>query len=46
MVSHPSRDVMNVEPISVLINNYFYYGIFPDEWKLARVVPLFKSGDS
>ena len=35
-----------VEPITVLINNSFYYGIFPDELKLARVVPIFKSGDS
>ena len=35
-----------VEPITVLINNSFYYGIFPDKLKLARVVPIFKSGDS
>ena len=35
-----------VEPITVHINNYFYHGIFPDELKLARVVPIFKSGDS
>ena len=35
-----------VEPITVLINNSFYHGIFPDELKLARVVPIFKSGDS
>ena len=34
-----------VEPITVLINNSFYHGIFPDELKLARVVPIFKSGD-
>ena len=27
-----------VEPITVLINNSFYHGIFPDELKLARVV--------
>ena len=33
-----------VEPITVLINNSFYHGIFPDELRLARVV--FKSGDS
>ena len=36
----------HVEPITVLINNSFYHGIFPDELKLARVVPIFKSGDS
>ena len=35
-----------VEPITVLINNSFYNGIFPDEFKLARVVPIFTSGDS
>ena len=35
-----------VEPITILINNSFYHGIFPDELKLARVVPIFKSGDS
>ena len=35
-----------VEPITVLINNSFYHGIFPDKLKLARVVPLFKYDDS
>ena len=35
-----------VEPITVLINNSFYHGIFPDELKLASVVPILKSGDS
>ena len=35
-----------VEPITVLINNPLNYGIFPEELKLARVVPIFKSGDS
>ena len=35
-----------VEHITVHINNSFYHGIFPDELKLARVVPIFKSGDS
>ena len=35
-----------VESIIVFINNAFYHGIFPDELKLARVVPIFKSGDS
>ena len=34
-----------VELITVLINNSFYHGIFPDALKLARVVPIFKSGD-
>ena len=35
-----------VEPITILINNSFYHEIFPDELKVARVVPIFKSGDS
>ena len=35
-----------VEPITVLINNSFYRGIFPGELKLSGVVPIFKSGDS
>ena len=34
-----------VEPNTNLINNSFYHGIFPDELKLARVVPIIKSGD-
>ena len=35
-----------VQPITILINKSFYHGIFHDELKLARVVPIFKSGDS
>ena len=35
-----------VEPITVLINNSFYHGIFPEELKLARLVQKFKSGES
>ena len=35
-----------VEPITVLINNSFYHGIFPGELKLAKVVTIFKSDDS
>ena len=35
-----------VEPVTVLINNSFYHGIFSDELKLSRVVSIFKSGDS
>ena len=35
-----------VGPITVLINNLFYHEISPDELKLARVVPIFQSGDS
>ena len=32
-------------PFSILFNNCMYAGIFPDVLKIARVVPLFKSGD-
>ena len=35
-----------VEHFTVPINNSFSHVIFPDELKLARVVPIFKSGDS
>ena len=35
-----------VEPITVFYYNSFCHGIFPDELKLASVVPIFKSGDS
>ena len=35
-----------IEPLKCLINRSFSDGIFPNELKLARVVPIFKSGDS
>ena len=35
-----------IEPLTCLINRSFADGIFPNELKLARVVPIFKSGDS
>ena len=35
-----------IEPLTCLINRSFSDGIFPNELKLARVVPIFKSGDS
>ena len=28
-----------------LFNKYLVFGIFPDDWKCARVTPLFKQGD-
>ena len=31
--------------LAILFNNCVYSGIFPDKLKIARVVPLFKSGD-
>ena len=35
-----------IEPITHLVNESLKSGIFPSELKLARVVPIFKSGDS
>ena len=35
-----------IEPLTCLINRSFFVGIFPTELKLARVIPIFKSGDS
>ena len=35
-----------IEPLACLIYRYFADGIFQNELKLARVVPIFKSGDS
>ena len=33
-------------PLSVLINESFRTGIFPDDLKLAEVIPIFKGGDT
>ena len=35
-----------IEPLTYLINKSFMGGVFPKELKLARVVPIFKAGDS
>ena len=35
-----------IDPLTFLINFSLRTGIFPSELKLARVVPIFKSGDS
>ena len=34
-----------IKPLTYLINQSFELGIFPDELKLAKIIPLFKSGD-
>ena len=34
-----------LQPLTHLINCSLQSGIFPDELKLARVVPIFKAGD-
>ena len=39
-------DLVHYLPLQSALNNSFYHGIFPDELKLAWVVPIFKSGDS
>ena len=33
-------------PLCDLFNKSLMSGIFPDDWKCARVIPLFKQGDS
>ena len=35
-----------IEPLTYLINTSFTEGVFPKELKLARVVPIFKIGDT
>ena len=32
-------------PLCILMNRSFSEGIFPDTWKLANVIPIFKKGD-
>ena len=34
-----------VKPLTYIINKSLAEGIFPNELKLARVVPIFKTGD-
>ena len=34
-----------LKPLCFIINLSFHSGIFPDELKVARVIPLFKAGD-
>ena len=33
------------QPLSYIINLFVSAGIFPDEWKIAKVVPLYKGGE-
>ena len=35
-----------IDPLTHTKNNFIQEGVFPSELKLARVVPLFKSGNS
>ena len=34
-----------IKPITHMVNESLKFGVFPKELKLARVVPIFKSGD-
>ena len=33
------------KPLSILMNRLFNEGIFPEAWKVANVIPIFKKGD-
>ena len=33
------------KPLSILMNRSFNEGIFPEAWKVANVMPIFKKGD-
>ena len=33
------------KPICEIFNQSIIQGVFPDDWKCARVIPLFKKGD-
>ena len=43
-----SKRVLNsyIKPLTVLINRSFQEGIVPDEIKLAKVIPIYKSGST
>ena len=34
-----------IKPLTIVINQVLNNGIFPDKLKIAKVVPIFKSGD-
>ena len=43
MLKNVSKTVS--KPLCILMNRSFHEGIFPDIWKLANVIPIFKKGD-
>ena len=43
MLKGVSRSVS--KPLCIMMNRSFSEGIFPDTWKLANVIPIFKKGD-
>ena len=34
-----------IEPLFKIFNNYLKFGMFPDDWRKAIIVPIFKKGD-
>ena len=43
MIKGVSKSVS--KPLCILMNRSFSERIFPDTWKLANVIPIFKNGD-
>ena len=43
-----AKRVLNyyIKPLTFLIHQSFHNGIFPDELKLAKVIPIYKSGST
>ena len=43
-----TKRVLNyyIKPLTFLINPSFHHSIFPDELKLAKVIPIYKSGST
>ena len=43
-----AKRVLNyyIKPLTFFINQYFHDGIFPDVLKLAKVIPIYKSGST
>ena len=35
----------SVQPLTYIYNKSFEFGIFPDEMKIAKIVPIFKNGN-
>ena len=46
--SRLTKRVLNsyIRPLTLLINQSFLHGIFPDELKLTKVIPIYKSGST
>lgn len=33
-----------IDPLRIIFNAALHQGVFPDEWKKAKIIPVFKSG--